>query len=70
MHRHQALVQRNGPHQVEEERLPRAVLTDDEANAGATLGDAGDVLDKGLDLLGSAHLDVLVAAPGHNARAE
>jgi hypothetical protein len=55
---------------MQEEGLARAVLADDEADRGATVGDAVDVPDQGLDFLLSADLDVLEADPGNDARPE
>ena len=66
----EALLERDLAHEVQEERLARAVGADDEAHAAAPVGDPLDVLEEGRDLVSAADLDVLEPAPRHDASAQ
>ncbi|MNE33428.1 hypothetical protein D3C77_485960 [compost metagenome] len=53
--------------EIEEEGLAGAVLSDDEPDGRAPIGDAIHVAHEGADLSGPADLDMRQARPGHDA---
>ena len=56
---HELALECDLPDEEQEERLARAVGTDDEADTGTTIGDPIDVPDHGLDFALSSDLDMM-----------
>src|SRR6266536_2641751 len=63
-------LQRDRPDQVQEERLTRAVLADDEPAGGTAVGDAVEVAQHGPHLGHPTDLDVLLPEAGHDPGAQ
>ncbi len=70
MDRHEPLLQRDEPDEVEEERLPRPVLADHEPDGRATVLRVLDVADERVEFGAPPDLDVVESRTRDDASAE
>ncbi|GAO92718.1 hypothetical protein PSA5_08395 [Pseudomonas syringae pv. actinidiae] len=70
MHGYQLALHRNASDQIEEECLACAVLANNDAECGATLGQAVDILYKGGQFTNPAHLYQVLSDTRNNPCAQ